>query len=148
MSPRLKSFDYAGGYAYFLTMVTRARRPAFTDALTVDRARGALRRSLEKHGFDVLAYCFMPDHLHLLVTGSPGASLKEFVRHFKQASSFEYKHRCGSELWQISYYDRVLRPDESLSSFAAYIWANPVKGGLAEEPRGYPFSGPKDLLEA
>ena len=100
-----------------------------------------------KHRFDVHAYCFMPDHLHLLLSGEAGGSLREFVRQFKQISSFEHKHRDGTELWQISYYDRVLRRDEDLYSVARYIWGNPVTAGIVTDPRDYAFSGPQPLPE-
>ncbi len=145
ISPRLPHFDYRGSYAYFFTMMTRQRRPVFRDAEVVHRAVEALKRAAVKHGFDVQAYCFMPDHLHLLVSGRTGASATEFARHFKQLSSFDYKQRHGTELWQISYYDRVLRQDEDLHSVARYIWGNPVSAGVAVDPRTYKFSGPRPL---
>jgi putative transposase len=147
-SPRLPHFDYTGNYAYFLTMVTRQRRPFFSDPAVVSRTAAALEKAALKHFFDVYAYCFMPDHLHLLVSGRPDGSTKEFVRYFKQISSFEHnKTRHGIELWQISYYDRVLRSDEDMDSVACYIWGNPVSAGIVTDPRDYAFSGPRPLPE-
>lgn len=144
-SPRLSQFDYAGNYAYFLTLVTRDRRRVFLDSAAVRLAVAGLEKAAKKHEFDVHAYCFMPDHLHLLVSGRPGGSAKEFVRHFKQISSFDHKTRHGCELWQISYYTRVLRNDEDLLSVARYIWGNPVAEGIVSDARDYSFSGPRPL---
>ena len=144
-SPRLRGFAYAGSYAYFLTMVTRQRRRAFASEDTALRVKAALERAADKHGFEVHAYCFMPDHLHLLVSGRPAASATEFVRHFKQISSFDFKQRHGVELWQISYHDRVLRRDEDLHSVAQYIWCNPVTAGIVSDARDYAFSGPRPI---
>jgi REP element-mobilizing transposase RayT len=146
-SPRLSHFDYAGNYAYFLTMVTRRRRRVFSDHAVVEQVAVAMERVALKHKFEVHAYCFMPDHLHLLLSGESDSSLTEFVRQFKQISSFEHKHRHGAELWQISYYDRVLRSDEDIDSVARYIWGNPVAAGIVTDPRDYAFSGPRALLE-
>ena len=90
----------------------------------------------------VIAYCFMPDHLHLLVEGTdPAAQLKEFVRVFKQRSSFHWKTRFGSELWQRSYFERVLRSHESSIDVARYVLANPLRAGLVESVEDYPFLG-------
>jgi REP element-mobilizing transposase RayT len=39
----------------------------------------------------------MPDHMHALIEGThPAADFREFVRIFKQRSSFEWKRRCGA----------------------------------------------------
>lgn len=46
----------------------------------------------------------------------------------------------GDELWQINYYEHVLRSDEATESVAQYILDNPVRKGLAEDFRDYPFS--------
>ena len=44
-------------------------------------------------------------------------------------------------LWQDSYYDHVVRPEENLSAIARYIIENPVRAGLARSPFDYPFVG-------
>jgi hypothetical protein len=83
----------------------------------------------------------MPDHLHLLVTGSDDAPLIRFVQHFKQATG----HRRAG-LWQRSYYDHVLRYEEDLASVARYIWGNPVRAGIVENVTEYTYSGPREAM--
>ena len=144
-SPRIKGFDYKGGFAYSLTLVTRRRLPVLCDERAVNLILQALDRSLSRHGFALHAYCFMPDHLHLLVSGNPSHSLKGFTQHFKQLSGYTYKQMYGEPLWQTSYYDRVLRSDEDLLTTAKYIWGNPVRAGLVGDPQDYNFSGPRPL---
>jgi REP element-mobilizing transposase RayT len=92
---------------------------------------------------EVPAYCFMPDHLHLLVVVSEGVWLQEFVWQFKQRSGYALKKATGVFAWQISYYDHVLRKEEALLDVAQYIWDNPVKEGIVDDPRDFPFSGPQ-----
>ena len=43
--------------------------------------------------------------------------------------------------WQRSFYEHVLRRDESTDVTAAYILANPVRAGLAAAPQEYPWLG-------
>ncbi len=101
----------------------------------------------QTHGFRVWAYCFMPDHLHLLVQGTMlRVSLPQFVREFKQRTSFAFRHQHRRPLWQRSYYDHVLRDDEDVLTVARYIFENPLRKGLVQEFRGYPFSGPPEIL--
>jgi putative transposase len=98
-------------------------------------------------GFRLLAYCFMPDHLHLLVEGSEGSDLAQFMKEFKQASSFDYKRRTERPLWQRSYYDHVLRGPDDLRCALDYILENAVRAGLVDKPGAYPFSGGEVLRE-
>jgi putative transposase len=105
----------------------------------------ALLDSANSYSFAVHAYCFMPDHLHLLTSGQERQSLVRFIQHFKQRSSFAYKREAGRLLWQTSFWDHILRESEDMVDVARYIWANPVRAGLAEDLRAYPFSGPSPL---
>jgi len=89
----------------------------------------------------------MPDHLHLLLAGQDASSLQDFVHYFKQISGYDFKRRHASALWQISYYDHVVRRDEDVEQIAAYIWDNPVREGLVESRLDYAFSGPRELIE-
>jgi hypothetical protein len=70
---------------------------------------------------------------------------------FKQRSSFHWRQCCGKTLWQRSYYEHVLRNEESTLDVARYILENPVRAGLATRVEDYPYVGSmtlsiKDLL--
>jgi len=146
MSPdyprHLSSFDYRGKYRYFLTFCTHGRRPYFTSGATVDLVLEQFRRAATAQHMAILAWCFMPDHLHVLVEGTRDtSSLLAFVRVAKQRAGFLFSRRAGSRLWQRHGYERVLRKDEDLFSVAAYIVANPVRAGLVRNVREYAFLG-------
>jgi putative transposase len=142
-SPRLSSFSYRGTYAYHLILNTRGGLPSFEDGRLVSVCLECLAASASRYGFDVVAYCFMPDHVHLLVTARQDAPLVRFVQHFKQATG----HRsCG--LWQRSYYDHILRREEDIEDVARYIWANPLRAGMVENVLAYPYSGPWEAMVA
>ena len=85
----------------------------------------------------------MPDHVHLLVAGGRDAPLVRFVQHFKQATGH---HHPG--LWQRSYYDHILRHEETIEGVARYIWANPVRAEIVENVLAYPYSGPREAMAA
>ena len=146
-SPRLKEFVYSGPFAYNLTFVTRGRRPVFRAASVFEPCLEALTTASARHDFEVLAYCFMPDHVHLLLAGQDGSSLKDFARHFKQLSGYRFKRDHDASLWQISYYDHVVRREEDVKEIAAYIWDNPVRAGIVESRLEYGYAGPRELME-
>ena len=139
---RPSTFSYTGLYRYSLTFCTFNRQPLFTDATVVDLVRSQILRAAEISGFEVLAYCFMPDHLHLLVGGALAPSnLPRFAQRAKQLSGFYGRRHSGGPLWQSGYFERVLRERDDTRSAIAYILANPVRAGLAVRPEDYPFNG-------
>ena len=138
---RLSSFDYRGPHAYFLTINARDRCPVFVEGSICAMVRRALVEGATRFSFQVHAYCFMPDHLHLLVAGMrEDSDLRRFLRHFKQATGYAYKRAYGHRLWAYSYYDHVLRREESVQNIASYLLANPVRGGLVQRYEDYPYS--------
>ncbi len=91
---------------------------------------------------EVTAYCFMPDHLHLLTTGeSEHADLRRFVRALKQRTGFEHSREFKTTLWQRYYWDHVLRTDEDVWTLIRYILANPVRAGIVARPLEFAYSG-------
>lgn len=106
----------------------------------------ALEESRKKHDATIHAYCLMPDHVHVLVEVADGISAQKFARLFKQLSGYRIKQAIGDFAWQTSYYDHILRRQESILDVARYIWENPVEEGLASSWNEYPFSGPRDLI--
>lgn len=146
-SPRMQAFDYVGPYAYSLTINTANRHRAFVSGALVDECGEALREACYHHGFTVEAYCFMPDHLHLLLVGSDDSALVPCIKRFKQRTAYVYRRRTRLALWERSYYDHVLRSDEDIAVVADYIWDNPVRANLVQDRAGCPFSGPRGAME-
>jgi putative transposase len=144
---RLERDLYRGPAMFSVSVTTWLRQPVFTDATEVDRYRRMLEDAARETGFKLLAYCFMPDHLHLLVEGLESSDLARFMKAFKQASSFDHKRRVGRPLWQRSFYDHVVRGPDDVQCAVEYILGNPVRAGLADNPGDYPFSGGGLLTE-
>ena len=140
--PHLPAFDYRGCYRYFLTFCTHGRRPLFMDAPRVDFVRLQILRTCESERFALFAYCFMPDHVHLLVEGqNADADCRRFIVRAKQLSGFYFAKNFGSRLWQRYGFERVLRREEQTLVVARYILDNPVRAGLVDHVEEYPFLG-------
>ena len=152
--PRLDPVLYTGLQQYFLTFCTARRQRVFVDATTVGVVRDQILRSADDFHFAVIAYCFMPDHLHLLVEAlRDDADAARFVHQAKQRSGFAFSRQRGTQLWQPSFYDHILRGTEATLSVVRYILENPVRAGLVVAPEDYPFSaaphyGIRDVMEA
>ena len=138
----LKTFDYRGLHRYFLTFCTFQRQRAFEASDRVGLVCTQFRRTAAEECFALLAYCFMPDHAHLLVVGSSDDSDGlRFIKTAKQYSGYYYQLSFGERLWQRYGFERVLRDDEDTLSVAKYILENPIRAGLVTKVEDYPFLG-------
>ena len=138
----MSSFNYRGPYAYHVILLTQARAAYFADLALVGRCTERLRQSADRLNFRLLAFCFMPDHLHVLVQGrDDGADLISFVKRFKQVTAFHFKRESGMRLWRQSFYDRVLRVEDDRAGVAGYILANPIRAGAGTETDDCLLSG-------
>ena len=138
----LRGFSYIGCHRYSLTFCTVDRACCFITEETVSLVRSQILRAASAAAFTVVAYCFMPDHLHLIVEGAAEHSdLKRFVKLAKQLSGFHYKQRTGAALWQRYSYEHVIRHDENFAGKIRYVLENPVRAKLVTSPRDYPYVG-------
>jgi putative transposase len=139
---RLKEFSYKGPYRYFLTICCHERNEYFTDADLVMKMLELLKATAVQEGFYVWAYCFMPDHLHLLIEGKgEDADMKGFVSLFKQKTGLRFSSNRGMKLWEENYHEHILRKEEETPQVARYIFENPVRKRIVEDYTSYPYLG-------
>jgi putative transposase len=140
--PRLHAFDYRGLCRYFLTFCVHERRPVFHDPSAVQLVLDQIRFTSIEQGVENSAYCFMPDHFHMLVTATADSTdLRKFATLTKQRSGWRFGRRGAGRLWQPGYYDRVLREEEATPAVVRYIVENPVRAGIVKSPGDYPHWG-------
>lgn len=139
---RLSPESYRGRRSYFLTLCIGERRTLFTDGTLVQDLLSVLRASCASHSFSVYAYCFMPDHLHLILNGeNDSSSLPRVVQAFKSLAAREARKIGIANLWQKGFYDHVLRDSNSIDAAAWYLFMNPVRAGLLLHAEEWPYSG-------
>ena len=139
---RLPQPYYMGFRSYFVTICAKDRRRLFAIPGIVENLLGVLREQSGRFAFEVHAYCFMPAHCHLLVTGrTADANLSTMIRGFKGSSAKSLRRFGIFDAWQKGFYEHILRSGEDCSSAMAYIFENPVRAGLAKDIFAWPFSG-------
>jgi putative transposase len=139
---RLCPASYLGVRTYFLTICSHARSMPFTDATIVAGTRDDFLRAAETELQEILVYCFMPDHLHLVVTGTSETSdLTRFVHLAKQRSGYRFTRTSRMRLWQDSYFEHVLRNVDVETRVIRYVMDNPIRAGLVTSPADYPHWG-------
>ena len=97
----------------------------------------------DKLDVDILAFCLMPDHLHLILeTKESSQNLLDVISYFKRRISFNLRNMISTkQLWQDRFMDRIIRDEKELRKMVRYIYENPVRKKLVNDFRSWPYSG-------
>ncbi len=91
---------------------------------------------------DVAVYLFMPDHVHFILSRNDiEADVLSAVKRFKQRSSYWLIRNHPEVRWQKDFYDHILRRNEDLKRHINYILNNPVRAGIVDDWKRYPYRG-------
>jgi putative transposase len=140
--PRLRFFSYRGCHRYLLTINTYLRSPWFADPRHANELSAHIAPFFAARAFAVLAYCVMPDHVHLVLEGvSADADLRESIRAWKSRTGYEWRRSGNAKLWQTGFHDRVLREEDDTRAIVRYVLENPVRAGLVRSASDYKWLG-------
>ena len=92
--------------------------------------------------YELLAYCLMPNHVHLVVRLPLGASpLLRTLQRLKSYTAVQANKLlgCSGAFWQAESYDHIVRNGE-LPRIISYVVENPVKAGLVEDWQQWPHT--------
>ena len=92
--------------------------------------------------YELLAWCVMPNHVHVLIKQAQGFRLAEIVRSWKVFTARRANAVLGRRgtFWMREYHDRRIRDEAHLHRAVGYIERNPVKAGLCERPEDWAWS--------
>jgi REP-associated tyrosine transposase len=98
-------------------------------------------------GWLCLAYCLMPNHLHLLIqTPRPNLGRGMQRLHGDYAQTFNVRHDRVGHLFQGRYGAVRVTDDEQLATTVGYIATNPVRAGLVKRPGAWPWGSHRALV--
>lgn len=102
------------------------------------------------HGdkYDLHAWVVMPNHVHCLLSPKPGCELSTIVQRLKGASARAVNAQISQvgTLWEPDYYDKLIRDIEAMERIRHYIEWNPVKTGLCQDPKHWPYSSANESI--
>src|SRR5262245_28156101 len=98
---RLDAFSYTGLCRYHFRSTTWNRCPHCRDQIVVSAVREQLLILSPSFDVELLAYCFMPDHVHVLAQGaSLDARPPDLIARWKQISGYRFQRERHERLWQ------------------------------------------------
>jgi putative transposase len=92
--------------------------------------------------YRLLAWCIMPNHVHVVIDIPGDHSLGDIVRSWKAFTARRANTQLGrsGSFWHADYFDRYMRDEDHLSRTVEYVEENPVKAGLAKVASDWPWS--------
>ena len=100
-----------------------------------------ITESCHSAGVSVLAYCLMPNHVHLIMVPSEPDGLRRALAeaHRRYAKTINQREGWRGHLWQERFHSFPL-DDHHLINAVRYIELNPVRAGLVTQPENWRWS--------
>ena len=129
------------GLAYHVTQRGVNRQRVFFTIADYKLYLELLRSQLAVTHVEVLAYCLMSNHVHLVVVPRRAEGLAEAFHqvHGRYASYWNSSHASSGHVWQGRFYSCPMDPGH-LWTALRYVELNPVRAGMAVEAAGWPWS--------
>jgi putative transposase len=152
--PNFRRVRIKGG-TYFFTLVTNQRKCLFLLDRANDLFLEALQYVRSHHHFSILAYCILPDHIHMLwkmPINDADYSLRigEIKKRFSKNYIIEFgnphtlsstqQKRGETGIWQKRFWEHYIRNEEDLNRHIDYIHYNPIKHGLVNQIKDWSAS--------
>ena len=96
----------------------------------------------------IIAYCFMPTHLHLILKQLKENGISIFMANILNSYSryFNTKHKRKGPLWEGRFKNILVETDEQLLHLTRYIHLNPVTAYLVNDPEKWAASSYNEYL--
>jgi len=91
---------------------------------------------------DIVAYCIMPTHIHLLLKQLKEDGISIFSKLLLKSYSqyFNLKHKRKGPLWESRFENILIENDDQLLHVTRYIHLNPVTAHLVDDPKNWKYS--------
>jgi len=152
--PNYRRVYYPGG-TFFFTLVTYDRHPILTDPISLRLLRQAWSKESRSRPFHLEAICVIPDHLHFIMRlpeNDSNYSIRisaikaRFTKSILQSKHIDtecYALKRGKgerTVWQHRFWEHMIRDEDDFRFHVDYIHYNPVKHGLVNNVKDWPWS--------
>ena len=148
MSRYRRSF-VCGGTFFFTLTLAEPSATLITDH--IERLKLAYSKTKAQYPFSTLAYCCLPNHLHVLWTlpeNDKNYAIRwQLIKRRFSTALPENFHRSESKIkkrekgiWQRRYWEHQIRDESDLIRHIDYIHINPMKHGLVQRVKDWPYS--------
>ena len=145
--PRVPRF-VVPGLPHHVTQRGNYRQPVFFNDADRQFFLRRLAKRAKQYGIDVLAWCLMINHFHLIAIPRRRDSFALGLRALLGEYSLRINSKRGEargHIWQSRFYSCALS-ERHLGMALRYVELNPVRANLVDDPEQYPWSSARGHL--
>ncbi len=133
---------------YHISQRGNYRQPVFFGEADYQQYLEFLWVYAARYGLEILAYCLMPNHIHVIAVAHLELALARTfgLGHMRYTQYIHHRdHRIG-HLWQGRFFAAPL-DEEYLSRAVRYVEVNPLRAQLVAQPEDWPWSSARTHLQ-
>jgi len=139
----------SGSKVYHVMLRGINRMPIFLDNDDRKRFLETIDRMKKEGEYEIYTYCLMNNHIHLLLKEGEDTIQKSLKRiGVSYAYYFNKKYHRIGHVFQDRFRSETIEDDRYLLAAARYIHNNPVKAGIVERVRDYPWSSYHEYIKS
>lgn len=129
------------GVPYHLTQRGNRQQQVFFNDQDRHTYLSWLQEYSQKYDLEILGYCLMSNHIHLVVLPHCADGMANTLRilHTRYSQMINARFRWSGHLWQGRFFSTAL-DDAHLWAAVRYVEGNPVRAGLVKKAEDYRWS--------
>lgn len=110
--------------------------------------RKLILENQEKFNINIMSYCIMNNHLHLLIKFEKPEDLSGYMHKINTSYAIYYnkRHKRVGYVYKDRFYSQIIKDRTHLINAIVYIHNNPVKAKICDNAKKYEFSSYYDIL--
>jgi len=132
----------AAGYPHHITQRGNNKEKVFFDDEDKRFYLEVLQRYGNKYGIQILAYCLMGNHVHILGIPDKDTSLAKGIggTNLMYTQYINRKYKRSGRLWQNRFFSAIVEEEPYLWAVMRYIEQNPVRAKIVKRAEEYQWS--------
>ncbi|OIJ21714.1 transposase [Anaerobacillus alkalidiazotrophicus] len=127
----------------FYHIVCRGNRrdPLFRDGNDFIAILYMFEKVYEKIPYELVSYCLMTNHFHLLLRSQeePISKVMALVNK-RYANYYNTKYKLTGHVFEKRYFSEMVKDTTGMLTVSRYIHLNPIKAKMVKSPEHYPWS--------
>lgn len=133
---------------YHISFCGNNQENLFREAADFVKLKEIILTFKQEMGFEIYAYCFMSDHVHIVLkeknVGDIFLFMKCIFTKYTRWYNFKYQ-RCGT-LMTNRYKSAPVKLDEYFLALIKYVHHIPLKTSIVDKPDKYPYSSYREYV--
>ncbi len=102
---------------------------------------------VKEHHIRIIAYCIMNNHAHILIEAQSVNELSKYMQRLntRYGKYYNKKYQRVGYVFRDRYKSEGIYGEKHLYSCIKYIYDNPVKAGICQRAKEYPYSNFKEI---